>query len=83
MLREGPRYQAMIPAYVGGKPYGTESEDKRKGRGVQTAEVLEKTQEEKRRADALPFDAVADAEFHRPDGECVTCVIGVFALGNC
>lgn len=67
-LREGPRYQAMIPLWLALKPPGREQDDKRHGRLVTATEVLGVLPLEKIRADALPFDAVADAEFHRPDG---------------
>ena len=67
-LREGPRYQAMIPAFASAQPPGQEDDDKRRGRRVDSADVLNAATIEKIKADQLPFDAVADAEFHRSDG---------------
>ena len=58
----------MIPTFICLRPPGHEEHDKRRGRAVAAAEVLGALQIEKMKADNLPFDAVADAEFHRPDG---------------
>lgn len=68
-LREGPRFQAMLPAFAGHKPAGKEEGDKRCGRHVSADDSMAAAAIEKMRADALPFQAVSDPEFHRADGE--------------
>ena len=67
-LREGPRYQATIPAYVAQQPKYVEDQDKRRGRRTEPMDVMAAAPIEKMRADQLPFDAVSDPEFHRSDG---------------
>lgn len=67
-LREGPRYQAMIPAYIAKQPQYVEEQDKRRGRKTEAMDVMAAAPIEKMRADQLPFDAVSDPEFHRSDG---------------
>ena len=67
--REGKRFQAFCPPWQAKRPRGGESQHQCAGTPT-TPEYfrLSASGIERQGADALPFDAVADYEHHRPDG---------------
>ena len=67
--REGKMYQAYVRPALGRRPARTEQEEQRAGKPVPSTYFMSSVAgREKQQSDALPFDAVGDAEHHRADG---------------